>query len=297
MTRLTASFYNVISGLPPFPGKVRLANALGKMGSKLGDGHTSVCVGPRARLDLDLSDRVQRQMWAGCYEPHVRKCLETLLAEGDVFLDVGAHIGYVSAIAASVVGPQGKVFVFEADPVLYSKLTRNLKQLPWVQAFHCAVWSKTCTLVFERSPSEGESGWGSLTSVRDHGRGECVQVNALSIDDWAARFGVARIRAIKVDAEGSEADIFQGARQTIARFRPTLVVEMNDVLLRGAGVSADELASRLIRESYTLFGLTWMRLEPFRDTSPSLASEILCIPRERAAIELGALKRAGFRLC
>jgi len=295
--RLIGSFHYVSSAAPPFPGKLRLVDALGKICGRIGDGRASFSAWPGESFDVDLHDRCQRQMWAGCYEPHVRKCLESLLRKGDVFLDIGAHIGYVAALGARLVGAQGMVFAFEADPLLYETMARNVAPMPWIQALHYAVWKESRELVFERSSFEGESGWGTLTSVRDLGRGEHIEVDALSIDDWAPRFAVDRIRMIKIDAEGSEVDILRGARQTITRFRPVLVVEMNDIVLRQAGASAAELAAALVRENYTLFGLTWMRLEPFHNGHPPLVSEALCIPSERAEAEVEGLRRAGLKLC
>ncbi len=207
------SVHSLLSALPPFPGKLRLADILGGMRSTLGGARGSVRLSPGVQFEVDLHDRVQRQMWAGCYEPHVRKCLESLLAEGDIFVDVGAHIGYVTMIAAQRVGSQGRVFSFEPDPFLHKRLARNVAHQPWVQTFCCAVWKQSCALTFERSSSEGESGWGTLTSVRDLKKGEHIDVHAISLDDWAVRSAVDRIQAIKIDAEGSEVSILEGASE------------------------------------------------------------------------------------
>ena len=61
-------------------------------------------------------------MWGGCYEPHVRHSLEVLLSPGDMFIDVGGHIGYHSVLGASLVGSRGRVIAFEADPRNFERL-------------------------------------------------------------------------------------------------------------------------------------------------------------------------------
>jgi len=261
--------------------------------------HTSFRMSPETQFEVDLHDRVQRQMWAGCYEPHVCKCLQGLLADGDNFVDVGAHIGYVTVIAAQRVGSQGKVFSFEPDPFLHERLTRNVALQPWVRTFRCAIWKETGALIFERSSSEGESGWGTLTSVRDLKRGEHIGVPATSLDDWVARSGVDRIQAIKIDAEGSEVSILEGASQTIARLRPLLIMEANDTVLRQAGASASLLVNHPMLTNYTIYGLTWMRLKPLAalGAADELPPEVLCVPDCRAEITLSRLQAAGFKLC
>jgi len=79
---------------------------------------------------------------------------------GDVYLDVGAHVGFHAVFAAHRVGPEGYVFAFEADPRIYNRLTRNLSQFRWAQAVNAAVWDRTGSLAFERSFNKQESGWG-----------------------------------------------------------------------------------------------------------------------------------------
>ena len=293
------NLHSLLSALPPFPGKLPLADMLGRMRSTLGGAQASFRLSPETQFEVDLHDRVQRQMWAGCYEPHVRRCLESLLADGDVFLDVGAHIGYVTALAAQRVGSRGRVFSFEPDPFLHERLVRNVARQPWVQTFHCAIWKETGVLTFERASSKGESGWGTLTSVRDLKKGAHIDVCATSLDDWAVRYLVDRIQAIKIDAEGSEVSILEGANQTIARTRPIIIMELNDTLLRQAGASASVLVNHPALANYTIYGLTWMQLKPLtvRETVSEFPPEALCVPNSKIENTLARLQKVGFRLC
>lgn len=282
--------------LPPFPGKFRLVDAFGKLASRMGDAHTVFSVLRGVRLEVDLRDRIQRHMWGGCYEPHVRKCCEALLTAGDVFLDIGAHIGYHTLFAACLVGPQGKVFAFEPDPVLHATLAHNASQFSWVVTLPYAVWESSRTLTFERSSFASESGWGTLCTVRDLRKGEHAAVKAVSLDDWIAEFPLGAIDVIKVDAEGSEMAILTGARDTLNRFRPIIVVEVNDILLREAGSSGAELAEHLISQHYRLYGLSWHRLKEWEPRGGSGFGEVICIPEEEAEHKLAVLRAAGFAM-
>ena len=280
--------------IPPFRGKERLVHVLARLAGRRQIGLGICAPGDGAPLEVELSDRIARQMWGGCYEPHVRRCLEALLRAGDTFLDVGAHIGYHTVLAACRVGATGKVFAFEADPGLYGRLVRNVEPLPWVRPFHAAVWETSGTLVFERSSFLHESGWGTLTTVRDLGKGEHAAVEAVSLDDWCARTPVETIRSIKIDAEGSELAILRGARETLERFRPILIVEVNDILLRQAGTSAAELERYLIGRRYRMFAFTWLRFEPWTPSSHSDFSDALCLPEEQTDVTLRILREVGF---
>lgn len=291
--------HNLFSALPPFPGKIHLADMLGRMRRILVGAHVSVRFSPGTQFEVDLHDRIQRQMWAGCYEPHVRRCIESLLTGGDIFVDVGAHIGYVTLIAAQRVGSQGKVFSFEPDPFLHKTLARNVAHQPWVQTSLCAIWKETGSLVFERASSDGESGWGTLTSVRDLKKGEHIDVLATSLDDWAVRSAVDRIQAIKIDAEGSEVSILEGASGTIGRLCPIIIMELNDSLLRQAGASVSVLVNHPVLANYTIYGLTWRQLKLLaaREPASEVPPEVLCVPNSQTEAALGKLRKAGFNLC
>ena len=286
---------NWLSRLPDFRGKARLANALGRVAGRAEHGWGICSPAAGALLKVDLRDRIQRLMWAGCYEPQVRRCLQALLRPGEVFLDVGAHIGYHSLTAASLVGPGGKVFSFEADPFMFFRLTENIQPFPWITALHAAVWEKTESLVFERSSQSGESGWGTLTAVRDLGCGEHVSVDGLSLDEWWERDGHQPVRLIKLDAEGSEPAILQGAKNILRGPRPLLILELNEVVLRQAQSSPAELATELSAQRYELFGLQWPELERIELKNLPRSSEVLAIPAELLEDALRDLQHAGFK--
>jgi FkbM family methyltransferase len=235
-------------------------------------------------------------MWAGVYEQHVRQCFDVLLQPGDGYLDVGAHIGYHAVAAAHRVGAGGRVTAFEADAAMYKRLMRNLDQFPWAQTVHAAVWHSSGTLTFERSSNKDESGWGTLTNVRDLGTGEHVDVRAISLDDWFRSEGVPRWNAMKLDAEGSEPAVLRGAENSIGRFRPFLVLEINGIVLQQAGFSGADVMEFLTTRGYSVYALWFRHLERWDPAKHGEFSEVLCLPSEREKADLDRLGRAGFGL-
>jgi FkbM family methyltransferase len=285
---------NIRLGRRPIPGQGRVVDAIGKMKSWMGGNLGVASPWPGVRFEVDLTDRIQRQMWAGVYAQHVRNCFDVLLQPGDGYIDVGGHIGYHAVAAAHRVGASGWVAAFEADPAMYMRLMRNLEQFPWAQAVHAAVWQSSRTLTFERSSVQYESGWGSLTNVRDLGAGEHVDVRAISLDDWCREGQVTRWDAMKLDAEGAELSILRGAQDSIGQFRPSIVLEINGILLEQAGSSSMKVVEFLQGKGYRLFHLTYRRLEQWDPARHAQFSETLCLHRDRATAVLGRLARAGF---
>lgn len=278
------------------PGQGRLVDALGRLACWIGGERAVVSPWPGVRFEADLTDRIQRQMWAGTYEPHVRACFDALIEPGHVYFDVGGHIGYHAVAVAHRVGANGQVFAFEADPVMYKRLARNLEQFPWAQATHAAIWEHGGTLNFARSPVAHESGWGTLGKVRDFDGGEHLDVQAISLDEWFRDMRLTRWDAMKLDAEGSELAVLKGARDALDQFRPIIIIEINGIILKHAGISSGQVVEFLKARGYHLFALSFRSLEPWNFATHGDFSDALCLPEIRVAATLQRLAHEGFEL-
>lgn len=279
---------NALRSIPEFRGRTRVVNALARFAVFAGRQRVSCSVGNKATIQLDLNDRIERQMWGGSYEPHVQRALRYLLSPGGVFLDVGAHIGYHAALASVLVGHRGKVIAFEADPANFLRLQQNLCPFSWASAFNKAVWRTTGNAGFERSSEPTESGWGTLTDVRDLREGQHLVVEAISLDDWLSET-MLEVSLMKVDAEGSEIGILQGAGKFLRTIRPAIIIEANDVLLRQAQASALELTEIFRECDFEIFEFDNKRLEKLSTGKTPRRNELLALPRERAEQQLTKL--------
>ena len=275
------AFAVFLKGMGSFRGKSRLADSLGSFASRWNNGVGTFPLVRGVNVTIDLTDRVQRLMWGGAYEPHVRKCLSALLRPGDTFVDVGAHIGFFSLLASSLVGPSGKVYAFEANCNLFERLQTNTSKYPWVRAFSRAVWSESGRMSFSDPQQPGETGWGKLSLIRNEGHE--VAVEAVSLDEWHVSVGSPSIRAIKIDAEGSEPFILEGARRMIASTRPILIIELNDDLLREVRRPRETVIATLRDQKYEICALASQKIKKSENTGQGLSPEVLCIPTERIA--------------
>jgi FkbM family methyltransferase len=268
----------VLNSTGQFKGKARLVDSLGRLSSSWNRGRGAFPLADGKTATVDLGDRIQRLMWGGAYEPNIKRCLSALLRPGDTFVDVGAHIGFFSLIAASLVGPAGKVYAFEADGDLFRKLQLNASEYSWIIPSWHAVWKNSGPVLFSNPRRNGESGWGKLTAVRDEGN--VVPVDSISLDDWHESLGFPAIRAIKIDAEGSEPFILEGSRRLFTKTRPFVIVELNDQLLEEVGHSTKGLIAVLRENRYRIFEIGLDTLDELSDSSPVRSSEVLCLPSD-----------------
>ena len=157
-----------------------------------------------------------------------------------VCVDVGAHIGYFSTLAARRVGTGGTVVAFEPDPHNFALLTRNLRRnrldnvLPQQLALGSSAGIRT---LFFSTDNLGDH---RLHYESDDRRSLAVTVDTL--DHALERCGVARVDAIKLDVQGSELDVVKGAERTLRSNGGIVVLaEIWPYGLERAGGSAKEL--------------------------------------------------------
>jgi FkbM family methyltransferase len=152
--------------------------------------------------------------------------------KGMTVIDVGAHIGYFSALAAFLVGKSGSVHAFEATPRTYKILEKNMTQFPNVKTNLNAVWSEKKDLVFYDYGSFYAQ-CNSFTKAKltqetlDKIKPEKLIVGTVTIDDYC-RMKKLRPHFIKIDAESAEYQILQGMKQTLKKYKPIVTLEVGD---------------------------------------------------------------------
>lgn len=194
---------------------------------------------------LDLADRTQRTMYLGLFEPEETKLVSEILKPGDVFVDVGAHVGWFATLAALRVGPAGHVIACEPYPPNAARLRRNLAE-------------NACGNVEVVSDALGDSGGtlrlaggdsGSVTAV-DWGQSGHVSVPMSTLDAVAA--GMGEIALLKMDVEGWEPHVLRGASNTLARTN-TVLIEINRPALARGGSSPEDVVALLRMSGFTRF--------------------------------------------
>ena len=168
----------------------------------------------RGRWWLPASRGKILRILGGSYEPEQTKLFERHVRPGDTVLDVGAHVGYYTVLSAVLAGERGAVWAFEPNPANARFLRRHaeINGLAGVRVTQAAVSDANGTARFGFGRG---SGTGHLAADGE------VEVRTLRLDDFCAEHGIAPA-AIKIDVEGAERAVLEGARGVLARHRPVV---------------------------------------------------------------------------
>jgi len=216
-----------------------------------------VRVEPHIAMLLDPNDLVSREILkTGAWEPASWRAIERHLPDGGTFVDVGAHIGYYTLKAAPVVGPAGHVIAVEPNPDTVRKLRGNVQasqaSVVSVQPVACSDAEGSLELFAAPDSNTGET---SLSRANASSTGAVVRsykVRARPLDDIIRDAGVSRVDAVKIDVEGAELLVLKGAQQTLAKYRPTVIVELIDRQLKAMGTNTAEVTELMRAHGYTL---------------------------------------------
>lgn len=170
------------------------------------------------------------------YDGNIKGKIMPLLKPGDVCVDAGAMLGAYSRGMKDAVGPSGKVYSFEPNPIAFECLKHNCPDCD------CAQYGLS-SFGEERAMRENSNA-GATHFVHSH-YGGLVRafrpLDSLMLD---------RLDFFKIDVEGMEPQVLAGATQTLVRFRPIIYVEINHEALERANCNYLDVAEPLLKIGY-----------------------------------------------
>ena len=149
----------------------------------------------------------------GFYELSKTKRIVQLARKGGLLIDVGANCGYYSCLWAGI-NPKNRVLAFEPSSEIINLLRLNVKHNklePQVQALEMALGKDNTTLLFVLG-GHGQTGWGGLLNEPEE---ESIKVTVTRLDDIINRFNYNYIDVLKIDTEGADAWVLQGAEKLL----------------------------------------------------------------------------------
>jgi FkbM family methyltransferase len=183
----------------------------------------------RLMLEVIPSDVIGKPITRlGVYEFAVSKLVREYLRPGDVFVDVGANIGYYTVIAAGLVGNAGLVYAFEPSSRIRARLERNvmLNALSQVRIRAEAVSSKSGFVRLIEPQNTGNDG---LAYVDTTGGGDGTEVRSVRLDELS-ELKDRHPALIKVDVEGGEPEVFRGATSILEQAEaPSILFESFEI--------------------------------------------------------------------
>ena len=195
------------------------------------------------------------QLRCGTFERAETRFVGSCLRPGMTVLDIGAHHGYYTLLASTLVGSKGRVFAFEPSPRERMRLERHLRM------------NRCTNVTIEQSalgPDAGEADLflvegtddfcNSLRPPAVNAQTRKVRVSVETLDIFLTRNPIPDIDFVKLDVEGAELGVLRGASTLLSRpRRPVFMVEVYDIRTRPWGYSAREIVQFLTQRGYTWF--------------------------------------------
>jgi FkbM family methyltransferase len=226
------------------------------------------------RMRVDTQDFIQRTIYlTGVWDDGVAGAVRRVLKPGDLFVDIGANVGYFSLLAARL---GGRVIAFEPNPECRAELAHNIALNGFrdidVRATGIADRRGQDVLYVE---SKENLGAGSLKSVS----GIPVAVEVDTLDGQLAGESPA---IIKLDIEGAELMALRGGAQTLARTR-AVICEVSEFSLRELGGSKEELFATMAGHGFSCDIISPVRRSTHSQTDICFQYDVLFTKRDRTS--------------
>ncbi|NJO14806.1 MAG: FkbM family methyltransferase [Thioploca sp.] len=191
-----------------------------------------------------------------------------------IVIDVGANIGFFTLQFSQWITGKGKVIAIEPEATNYARLQRKLTRaslIDSVEIINAAVADITGEALLELNPLH----------PGDHKLGkQGIPIMVTTIDALLSERDYPEVSFIKIDVQGAEQLVLNGATETIAQFQPTLFVEISDSGLRSYGSSTNALLRWCVELGYTIHLLNNNIL-----SSPLTIEQILSFEKQRGYVD------------
>lgn len=232
------------------------------------------------QLNIDLEQSIDAKIYyTGAHEGEVIEAIRRLVKPGDVCVDVGANIGFMTLHMATAAGKTGQVFAFEPSNWTYERLVANVALNGWQDHISCvrsAVGDKVVAETTMVLPC------GYRTDGRDTATQQSLGVTTL--DDFFERHPISRLDFLKSDTDGYEPYVIQGAERTIKRLKPILLFEVYPEALSAHSASLETLVRFLIELGYQFTDIAGGRinaLEAANRVGPGESIDLIAQHAER----------------
>jgi FkbM family methyltransferase len=172
------------------------------------------------KKDGGVSDCIRE---GGVWEEHLYNLIENISFKDTTIIDIGANLGAHTLEFADLVGDGGKVYSFEPQRVVFYQLCSNIFVNGYdnIYAFNKAVSNKNGVVHIEKQDFYFD---GVLNIGNTHIQNQGDPVDGIKLDDY----NLDNISLIKMDVQGFEPFVLDGATETIKRNRPLILIEIED---------------------------------------------------------------------
>lgn len=239
---------------------------------------------PPAGWYLAGCSEVDYRILFDCFEVAETQFMQRYLQPGMTVLDIGAHHGYYSLIASRAVGEQGRIHSFEPAPRERAHLKKNLalnrcRQVS-VHGFALGGTRGSATLFQVETKLDGCNSLRRQDAALNSTR---IDVEVVPLDQFLAEHHVKKVDFIKMDVEGGELSVLEGASALLDHaYRPVILAEVSDLRTKAWGYSAIEIVRYLEKKRFRWFEIAaGGSLGRVNTTADLLDRNMVAVPAEQ----------------
>ena len=187
------------------------------------------------------------------YERETVMLFQKMIKPGMCIVDIGAHIGYYTVLFSKMVGPNGRVIAFEADPDNFALLQKNTRTLSNVVLVNKAVTDQNGSIDFYKI----NNSTGCHSIIAPTLASTKTTVPAVTLDAFLENGAYPNIDTIKIDIEGGEPSAFRGMKKLFAASHPLQIVsEFNPAALTAAKVAPLDFLKSVQESGFVIYPIT-----------------------------------------
>ncbi len=189
------------------------------------------------------------------YEPNQTEIVKKYVHEGDIVVDIGAHVGYYTLLMAQLVGKNGKVYSFEPDPVNFQLLKKSVE----INGFENVVLiQKAVSNITDKVKlflGDNDSAINRIYDAKLGDAKESIDVESIRIDEYFKE-NDELVNFIKIDSEGSEVKIINGMKQFLSRNQElVMMTEFFPFLIKKSGDEPNQYLKSLEKSGFSLYNI------------------------------------------
>jgi FkbM family methyltransferase len=241
-------------------------------------------------FELDIREGIDLSLFLfGSFQRHVTKFITTVVPPDGIVIDVGANIGAVTIPVAAHL-ESGHVYAIEPTDYALTKLRKNLELNPGLADRVSVIQTFIADKSAETSEMVAYSSWPVTPSSADnqHPIHKGIAMEApcgqITIDEFIHQQNLQTVSLMKIDTDGHEFSVITGAAECMATFRPYIIFEASEYLMRPPRPTFEDFMEMMVNRSYTICEgppLAPMTPETFRRKCPDGGSlDLIAVPNE-----------------
>jgi len=252
----------MFNSLPLTRIKIAIAKIIYKLLRLLGTNNKQLVVRNGIKYDLDLAEGIDLSVFIfGSFQSHVTGKKLQGVKDGDTILDIGANIG-VMALSFAQTYPNSKVYGFEPTHYALEKCRINLGLNPELASRIELVQCFLSDTTSDNPDIKAFSSWRLDGKNEQNGAIHPTHLGtamnsggtpSYMLDEWVQAKGLQSIGLIKIDTDGHEYKILKGAKQTMEKYRPTLIFEIGQYVMVEHNIGFDFYADYFNGLNYKMY--------------------------------------------